>query len=135
MNVKQKILPVICLVSAYVHWIKPRLLSASASKSGKSLLLNLCGRSRFFIPMMVFTAFWLFDTHLQIEATISFTFSRNVQINIGAPEEELEVDLNDDDDDDDDDGVDDSIDSYSDISSSSDVSLIALEDLHVALEE
>jgi len=87
--------------------------------------------------MIVFTAFWLFDTQMQFEATISLTINRNVQIAIGAPEAELEVVLNDedDDDDDDDDGIDDSIDSYSDVSSSSDVSLIEFEDLHMALQE
>ncbi|KAL5244998.1 hypothetical protein ACI65C_012408 [Semiaphis heraclei] len=83
MNVKKKILPVICLMSAYVHWIKPRLLTASASKGGKSLLLHLCGRSRFLIPMIVFTAFWLFDAQMQIEASVSLTLRRNVQITIG----------------------------------------------------
>ncbi|XP_060850269.1 uncharacterized protein LOC132929154 [Rhopalosiphum padi] len=139
MNVKKKILPVICLMSAYVHWIKPRLLSASASKGGKSLLLNLCGRSRFLIPLIVFTAFWLFDAQMQIEASVSLTLRRNVQITIGTPEQEPEVDddEDDDEDDEDDDGVDDlyTIDSYSDNSSSSDVSMIGLEDMHIALQE
>lgn len=83
MNIKKKIIPVICLMSAYVHWIKPRLLSASASKSGKLLFLHLCARSRFLIPMIVFTAFWIFDTQMQIEASISLTLSRNVHITLG----------------------------------------------------
>ncbi|XP_060863081.1 E3 ubiquitin-protein ligase RNF34-like [Metopolophium dirhodum] len=142
MNVKKKILPVICLMSAYVHWIKPRLLSASASKGGKSLLLHLCGRSRFLIPMIVFTAFWLFDAQMQIEASVSLTLRRNVQITIGTAEEEPEVDVDDDDEeeeDDDDDADDDddlyTIDSYSDISSTSDVSMLGLEDVHIALQE
>ncbi|XP_025193430.1 uncharacterized protein LOC112593281 isoform X2 [Melanaphis sacchari] len=138
MNVKKKILPVICFMSAYVHWIKPRLLSVSASKGGKSLLLNLCGRSRYFIPMIVMTAFWLFDAQMQIEASVSFTVRRNMPINIDTPEDELEVD--DDDVDGNDDADDDTdelftIDSYSDISSSSDVSVVGLEDMHIALHE
>lgn len=142
MNVKKKILPVICLMSAYVHWIKPRLLSASASKGGKSLLLHLCGRSRFLIPMIVFTAFWLFDAQMQIEASVSLTLRRNVQITIGTAEEEPEVDVDDDEEeeeDDDDDADDDddlyTNDSYSDISSTSDVSMLGLEDVHIAIQE
>ncbi|XP_015367626.1 PREDICTED: uncharacterized protein LOC107164341 [Diuraphis noxia] len=144
MNVRKKILPVICLMSAYVHWIKPRLLTASASKSGKSLLLHLCGRSRFLIPMIVFTAFWLFDAQMQIEASVSLTLRRNVQITIGTAEEELEVDIEDveeEEDNDDDDG-DDSADSADDDdnlfaidSSISDTNIIEVEDVQIALEE
>lgn len=129
-------------MSAYVHWIKPRLLSASASKGGKSLLLHLCGRSRFLIPMIVFTAFWLFDAQMQIEASVSLTLRRNVQITIGTAEEEPEVDVDDDEEeeeDDDDDADDDddlyTNDSYSDISSTSDVSMLGLEDVHIAIQE
>jgi hypothetical protein len=90
----------------------------------------------------VFTAFWLFDAQMQIEASVSLTLRRNVQITIGTPEQEPEVDDDEDDDDDDDDdedddGVDDlyTIDSYSDNSSSSDVSMIGLEDMQIALQE
>lgn len=83
---------------------------------------------------------------MQIEASITFTYTNDVQPVVEVIEEEVEVELNDedydadddaddDDDDDDNDGVDNSIDSYSDISSSSNVSLIVLEDLDVALQE
>lgn len=137
------------MMSAYVHWIKPRLLSAPTPKGGKMMLLHLCGRARFLIPMIVFTAFWLFDAQMQIEASVSLTLRRNVQITIGTVEEEPEVDVDDDgeeeeeeedDDEDDDDDADDdddlyTIDSFSDISSTSDGSIIALEDVHIALQE
>jgi len=86
----------------------------------------------------VVTAFWLFDAQMQIEASVSLTLRRNVQITIGTPEQEFDMDDDEDDDDNrDDDGVDDlfTIDSYSDISSSSDVSMIGLEDMHTALQE
>ncbi|XP_050421743.1 uncharacterized protein LOC126834100 isoform X2 [Adelges cooleyi] len=139
MNVKRKILPIICLMSAYVRWVKPRLFSASASKGGKSLLLHLCARSRFLIPMIVFTAFWIFDAQMQIEASVSLTLSRNVRITIGpdGPEPELDVD------DDDDTDAEVYEDSYSSdtfspslpYSHSSDLSLFALDDLESALQE
>lgn len=134
-------------MSAYVHWIKPRLLTASASKGGKSLLLHLCGRSRFLIPMIVFTAFWLFDAQMQIEASVSLTLRRNVQITIGTAEEEPEVDVDDieeeeEDDNDDDDGGDDSADSaddddnlYAIDASISDTNVIEVEDVQIALQE
>lgn len=143
MNVKRKILPVIGLMSAYVHWIKPRLLSASASKGGKSLLLHLCARSRFLIPMIVFTAFWIFDAQMQIEATVSLTLSRNVRITIGhegvQPDAIGVDDDNDGDEDDDDDVPDDdvtyTVESFSDGSLPSDDSLFELEDVENALRE
>ncbi|XP_050539239.1 uncharacterized protein LOC126904312 isoform X2 [Daktulosphaira vitifoliae] len=135
MNVRKKILPVICLMSAYIHWIKPRLLSTSASKSGKSLLLHLCARSRFLIPMIVFTAFWIFDAQMQIEATVSLTLSRNVRITLGPDVAQAELD-----DDNNDPGNDSdetySVDSFSDdYSSTSDLSMLALDDLESALQE
>lgn len=101
-------------MSAYVHWIKPRLLSASASRGGKSLLLHLCARSRFLIPMIVLTAFWVFDAQMQFEASISLTLSRNVRITVGAEGQPPQLDGLDDD------GADDetySVDAYSEISS------------------
>ncbi|VVC42461.1 Hypothetical protein CINCED_3A011031 [Cinara cedri] len=113
MNVKKKIVPVLCLMSAYLHWLKPRMLSMSPSKDGKSLLLNLCGRSRFLIPMIVFTAFWLFDAQMHIEASVHLSLSRNVHLTIGREVAQLD---NDDDDDDDNDTY--SIDSYTDSSQS-----------------
>lgn len=130
-------------MSAYVHWIKPRLLSASAPKGGKSLLLHLCARSRFLIPMIVFTAFWIFDAQMQIEATVSLTLSRNVRITIGhegAQPDAIGADDDNDDDDDDDDEPDDdvtyTVDSYSDGSlPSEDDSLFELEDVENALRE
>jgi len=91
--------------------------------------------------MIVFTAFWIFDAQMQIEASVSLTLRRNVQITIGTAEEEPEVDVDDDEEeeDDDDDADDDddmyTIDSYSDISSASDVSMIGLEDVHIAIQE
>jgi len=90
--------------------------------------------------MIVFTAFWLFDAQMQIEASVSLTLRRNVQITIGTAEEDPEVDVDDDEeeeDDNDDDADDDlyTIDSYSDISSTSDVSMLELEDVHIALQE
>lgn len=143
MIVGKKIVPFICLMSAYVHWMKPRLLTDSASKGGKSLLLHLCGRSRFLIPMIVFTAFWVFDAQMQIEASVSLTLRRNVQITIGTAEEEPEVDVDDEEEDnDDDDGGDDSADSaddddnlYSIDASVSDTNIIEVEDVQIALQE
>lgn len=127
MNVKRKILPVICLMSAYVHWIKPRLLSASASKGGKSLLLHLCARSRFLIPMIVFTAFWIFDVQMNIEASVSLTLNRNVRISLGPDDVQpgIDVDTESDDNDETDDetytyNIDDSdSDNYSSVSDAS----------------
>lgn len=103
-------------MSAYVHWIKPRLLTASASKGGKSLLLHLCARSRFLIPMIVLTAFWIFDAQMQFEASVSLTLSRNVRITVGAEDHPPQIDIFDDDDDDADDETY-SVDAYSEISS------------------
>lgn len=102
-------------MSAYVHWIKPRLLSASASKGGKSLLLHLCARSRFLIPMIVLTAFWVFDAQMQFEASISLTLNRNVRIIVGAEGQPPPLDAFDDDGADDDETY--SADAYSEISS------------------
>lgn len=137
MNVKKKIIPVICLMSAYVHWIKPRLLSASASKSGKSLLLHLCARSKFLIPMIVFTAFWIFDAQMQIEASISLTLSRNMRIALGPddviPGLDADVEFDGDDETDDETYT---IDSYSDVQSSvSDTGEFVLEEVESALQE
>lgn len=42
---------------AYKHWVKPRLLPASAPKCGKALLLHLCARARFVIPMIIVITF------------------------------------------------------------------------------
>lgn len=135
MNVKKKIVPILCLMSAYIHWIKPRLLSSSASKGGKSLLLHLCARSRFLIPMIVFTAFWIFDAQMQIEASVSLTLNRNVRITLGPDGAPPQIDLEGDDDDDlaDDDDLY-SIASYSDNSSMFNDSIFA-DDLEILEEE
>lgn len=140
MNVRRKILPVLCLMSAYVHWIKPRLLSTSAaSKGGKSLLLLLCARSRFLIPMIVFTAFWIFDAQMQIEASVSLTLSRNVRITLGPEGARPDVaEIVVDDEDDEGDGVEEddetyTIESFSDITSSDED--ILLDDVESALRE
>lgn len=131
MDVKKKIIPVICVMSAYLHWLKPRMLSMSASKDGKSLLLNLCGRSRFLIPMIVFTAFWLFDAQMDIEASVSLTLSRNMRITLGPDDAQRDVEANDDDDDNNETY---SVESYTDDSSYSlSSSLIAFEEIESAL--
>lgn len=133
MNVKKKVLPVICLLSTYVHWVKPRLLPATAaSNGGRSWLLRLCARSRFLIPMIVFTAFWIIDAQMQIGVAVNLMRNRNVRIILRQPE--LDVDNEDEDD-----GVGDdetyTIDSYSDNSFASDSSLFVLDDVESALHE
>lgn len=128
MNVKKKIIPVLCVMSAYLHWLKPRLLSMSPSKDGKSFLLNLCARSRFLIPMIVFTAFWLFDAQMHIEASISLTLSRNMRITLGPDDGDHEIE------DDDDDNETYSIESYSTGSYSPSSSVMALEENDSAIE-
>lgn len=86
--------------------------------------------------MIVFTAFYLFDAQMQIGVSISLTLSRNVRITL-APDGALpEVDP---DDEDEDDGADDdeayTIDSYSDNSFASDVTIFELDDVEAALQD
>lgn len=130
MNVKKKILPVICVMSAYLHWLKPRMLSMPASKDGKSLLLNLCGRSRFLIPMLVFTAFWLFDAQMRIETSVHLSLTRNMRITLGPDDEQPELEA---DDDDDDDNETYSIESYTDNSYSPSSSIIEFGEMEAVM--
>lgn len=124
-------------MSAYVHWIKPRLLSTSAPRGGKSLLLHLCARSRILIPIIVFTAFWATDLRVQLEATISFSLNHSVRVTLGPDDAEPDQFV---DDNDEDDGIDDddllSIDSYTDdYSSASEASLFGIDEVESALQE
>lgn len=87
--------------------------------------------------MIVFTAFWIFDAQMQIEASVSLTLNRNVRITLGPDGAPPQIDLEGDDDDDLADDDDDelfSIASYSDNSSIFNDSIFA-DDIEILEEE
>lgn len=118
---------VLCEMSAYLHWLKSRMLSMPPSKDGKSLLLNLCARSRFLIPTIVLTAFWLFDAQMHIETSISHQSPVTCASHSGPTKWDHEME------DDDDDNETYSIESYTTNSYSQSSSVMALEEIESAI--
>lgn len=86
MNNVQEISRWIISIFIYIIWIKSPKLSAPVSKGGKSLLLNLCGRSRFIIPLIV----WTTGCKYQNEIVTSIRHMFNAVT--GTPEEDLNYD-------------------------------------------
>lgn len=63
----------------YVYLIKPRL-AASGSDGSRLMMLNLCARSRYIVPIIMVTSLWLINTQMQLEAFFQLTIGANVRL-------------------------------------------------------